>query len=98
MEWRVLSTPKIGTGNILYFQIFSLQFFFFFFPKALFSFPGEGEHQLPLIVGDNVRIEEEFEGWYRGLHLSSNRRGIFPSNFVRLKVKNLFLFHLQTFN
>ncbi|XP_065184733.1 dedicator of cytokinesis protein 2-like isoform X1 [Sycon ciliatum] len=52
---------------------------------------GKGPEFLKLDLGDQVQIQEQCAGWYRGFALKTRQKGIFPASFIHLKeatVKN----------
>lgn len=52
---------------------------------VIHSFPGQGEHQLPLEVGDIIKVVEQHEHWYRGQITDyEGCLGIFPKNYVKI--------------
>eukprot|EP01117_Protostelium_nocturnum_P003278 TRINITY_DN1423_c0_g1_i1.p1 TRINITY_DN1423_c0_g1~~TRINITY_DN1423_c0_g1_i1.p1 ORF type:complete len:1858 (+),score=684.59 TRINITY_DN1423_c0_g1_i1:134-5707(+) len=60
------------------------------FAIALHTFESEGPNELALSVGDELRVEEECVGWYKGTILASYYRtdasktvGVFPATFVK---------------
>eukprot|EP01132_Coremiostelium_polycephalum_P004848 gene4848-6043_t len=55
---------------------------------ALYTFQPtntDTEYQIPLSVGEQVRIEEKSGEWYRGVVVGSGLKGIFPANYVTIK-------------
>ena len=49
-----------------------------------FHYDAVNSDELTLQVGQKVRVDEVIdEGWWAGQELSTGRRGLFPSNFVR---------------
>ncbi|PRP86041.1 hypothetical protein PROFUN_05812 [Planoprotostelium fungivorum] len=56
---------------------------------ALFPFSGEGRLEVSLEVGDELRIEEETEGWFKGINLTKSGKregrihGVFPAAYVK---------------
>jgi len=49
-----------------------------------FHYDAVNPDELTLQVGQKVRVDEVIdEGWWAGQELSTGRRGLFPSNFVR---------------
>ena len=52
--------------------------------EAIYAFPGEMEDDLTIKPGDRIRVLEETKnGWWVGYNFTSNKTGLFPSNFVR---------------
>jgi hypothetical protein len=59
------------------------------FAVALYFYTAGSKHELSLNIGDQIQVEEETEGWYRGYLIKSatsspNKKGIFPRSYVKL--------------
>uniref|UniRef100_I3MRQ1 Dedicator of cytokinesis 2 n=1 Tax=Ictidomys tridecemlineatus TaxID=43179 RepID=I3MRQ1_ICTTR len=53
---------------------------------AIYNFQGNGAPQLPLQIGDVVRIQETCGDWYRGYLIKHKMlQGIFPKSFIHIK-------------
>ncbi|GFO14588.1 dedicator of cytokinesis protein 1 [Plakobranchus ocellatus] len=53
---------------------------------AIYNFKEEGNHRLPLDIGDTVHILEETDEWFRGFAVKDKtKKGIFPRNYISIK-------------
>src|SRR5689334_21741363 len=86
MTWKPFE--KFGTGFPFHILVlFSTQLDLYFTRMSvIYNFSGKGKEELTLSIGELVRIEEQYNGWYRGHSVSSGR---FNLLFV------LFLFRIR---
>ena len=57
------------------------------FGTVLQSFIPQGKYQVRLHIGDKVKIQEQCGLWYKGIVLTTDKKGIFPKSFVAISKK-----------
>eukprot|EP00026_Physarum_polycephalum_P000320 Phypoly_transcript_00320.p1 GENE.Phypoly_transcript_00320~~Phypoly_transcript_00320.p1 ORF type:complete len:1049 (+),score=204.31 Phypoly_transcript_00320:149-3295(+) len=70
------------------------------FAVVLYFYTAGSKHELSLNIGDQLQVEEETDGWFKGFLVKSatsspNKKGIFPKSYVKL-LDSLAGCHLDT--
>ena len=57
------------------------------FATAIHPFEPQGKYQVRLQLGDKIKLQEQNNMWFKGIVLSTRKKGIFPQSFVHVTKK-----------